>query len=380
MNTTTPNTRAVLTDEEAVDLLRRMLEIDSVSGQEGPLAEYLADRMAALGLRSWIDSAGNCIGFAGGTADQPSRAEGPLAVDLVLLGHMDTVPGRVPVRVEEGRLYGRGAVDAKGPLAALLVAAATSRLPPDFTVAVIGAVEEETASSRGARHAATLFRPHACIVGEPSGSDSVTLGYKGRLLAELHLRVAGTHSAGPDPTAAELAVAWWECVRDHVAALNPPDAGAFDQVQVRLRSISNRHDGLEDRASASIGFRIPPGVSAVDLRQCCIAAAQSLATAGAEVVFWGEELPVRASRDTALVRAFTTAIRAEGATPGFVLKTGTCDMNVVAPVWRCEIVAYGPGDSRLDHTPVEHVLIDDYLRSIRVLRHVLETLSARRLA
>jgi LysW-gamma-L-lysine carboxypeptidase len=56
------------------------------------------------------------------------------------------------------------------------------------------------------------------------------------------------------------------------------------------------------------------------------------------------------------------------------VKTGTADMNVVGPVWGCPMVAYGPGDSKLDHTPDEHVIIEDYLRAIKVLQDVLETL------
>jgi LysW-gamma-L-lysine carboxypeptidase len=56
---------------------------------------------------------------------------------------------------------------------------------------------------------------------------------------------------------------------------------------------------------------------------------------------------------------------------GFVLKTGTSDMNVVAPVWRCPIVAYGPGDSALDHTPNEHLDLDEYWKAVNVLENVL---------
>jgi LysW-gamma-L-lysine carboxypeptidase len=47
-------------------------------------------------------------------------------------------------------------------------------------------------------------------------------------------------------------------------------------------------------------------------------------------------------------------------------------MNVVGPVWNCPIVAYGPGDSQLDHTPNEHVVIEEYLQAIELLRTVLE--------
>ncbi|MFC2173950.1 acetyl-lysine deacetylase, partial [Acidobacteriota bacterium] len=44
------------------------------------------------------------------------------------------------------------------------------------------------------------------------------------------------------------------------------------------------------------------------------------------------------------------------------------------PVWNCPIVAYGPGDSRLDHTPHEHILISEYLRSIEILKTALRSL------
>jgi LysW-gamma-L-lysine carboxypeptidase len=56
------------------------------------------------------------------------------------------------------------------------------------------------------------------------------------------------------------------------------------------------------------------------------------------------------------------------------VKTGTSDMNVVAPVWKCPIVAYGPGDSALDHTPHEHLDLDEYWRAVLVLEATLRQL------
>jgi len=58
----------------------------------------------------------------------------------------------------------------------------------------------------------------------------------------------------------------------------------------------------------------------------------------------------------------------------FKNKTGTSDMNVVGPVWGQNIVAYGPGDSRLDHTPQEHIRITEYTHAIDVLELVLREL------
>jgi LysW-gamma-L-lysine carboxypeptidase len=65
------------------------------------------------------------------------------------------------------------------------------------------------------------------------------------------------------------------------------------------------------------------------------------------------------------------AIRAEGGRPKFKLKTGTADMNIVGPAWGCPIVAYGPGDSSLDHTPDEHIQIDEFRKGISVLTRAL---------
>ena len=59
---------------------------------------------------------------------------------------------------------------------------------------------------------------------------------------------------------------------------------------------------------------------------------------------------------------FLRAIRGEGGIPRFTLKLGTSDMTVVGPVWGCPIVAYGPGDASLDHTPEERIVLDDYLQ------------------
>ena len=101
----------------SVELLQHMVEIPSLSGQEGELARYLASAMAARGFRAWVDDAGNAVGELGDGPDE-----------ILLLGHMDTVPGLIPVRLVGNVLYGRGAVDAKGPLAAFV--SATTQLGP----------------------------------------------------------------------------------------------------------------------------------------------------------------------------------------------------------------------------------------------------------
>lgn len=343
-----------------IALLEQMVRIPSVSGQEQAVAQFLVESMTDLGLHSFIDGAGNAVGEVGA---------GPT---VVLLGHIDTVPGDVPVRVADGKLYGRGTVDAKGPFAAFIAVAArltaSGELP--MRLVLIGAVEEEAASSKGAHYVADRYAPAACVIGEPSGWNRLTLGYKGRLLIEGRWEQPMAHSAGKEIAVAERAVAFWNAVAAHCAAANNGKARLFDQTLPSLRSIHSGSDGMRDWAELTIGLRLPPGVAPDGLAREMAALAD-----GGTVQFRGGCEAYQGEKNTPLVRAFLKGVRQAGGTPGFLLKTGTSDMNVVGPAWRCPILAYGAGDSALDHTPDEHVEIAEFERAVDVLATALRQLA-----
>jgi [amino group carrier protein]-lysine/ornithine hydrolase len=342
-------------DENA--FLADLLRIESLSGQEAAAAAFLVETMAAFGWEATVDAAGNAVGLVGDG--------GPL---VALLGHIDTVPGQIPVRVEAGRLYGRGAVDAKGPFATFVCAARRVQQAGRLRcrIALIGATEEEAASSKGAHHARERYRPQLCVIGEPSGWDRVTLGYKGRLLVHYRLEQPAAHSAGELPAAPEAMVAFWRAVEGRCSAHNAGRTRLFEQLTPALRRVASGGDGLSDWVEATIGLRLPEDVAPEAL------ADELRAMAGAATLRFEGGCPAfRSPRTTPLAGAFVRAIRAHGGQPGFLHKTGTADMNVVGPAWGCPIVAYGPGDSRLDHTPDEHVELAEYQRAIAVLADVL---------
>jgi LysW-gamma-L-lysine carboxypeptidase len=79
-------------------------------------------------------------------------------------------------------------------------------------------------------------------------------------------------------------------------------------------------------------------------------------------------------RNDAVVRSISAAIRSNGGRPMPKKKTGTADLNVVAPIWGCPIAAYGPGDSSLDHTPNEHIHLDELSKSVDVLEVAIKNL------
>lgn len=347
---------------DEVTFLTELLKIPSLSGQEGAAAAFLVEQMRGFGWESFVDEAGNAVGHLG--------EGGPL---IVLLGHIDTVPGEVPVRVEGDLLYGRGAVDAKGPFATFVQAARRAELASRHAgralpcrLALVGAVEEEAASSKGAHYARERYRPDLCVIGEPSGWDRVTLGYKGRLLAHYRHEQPAAHSAGEQPAAPERMVAFWQAVQAYCARQNEGRDKLFAQLLPSLRRVASGGDGMHDWVEATVGLRLPEGVEPAAL------AAELQGLAGpAALRFEGGCPAFRSPRTTPLASAFVRAIRAQGGQPAFLHKTGTADMNVVGPAWGCPIVAYGPGDSRLDHTPDEHVSIADYRRAIAVLADVL---------
>ena len=343
---------------DAAALLEAMLRIPSLSGQERVLADYLADVMASLGFRSRVDEAGNAVGERGDGSRQ-----------VMLLGHMDTVPGEVPVRREGDLLYGRGAVDAKGPLAAFIVAAASVPVPAGCKLIVVGAVEEEAATSKGARHVIARYAPVAAIIGEPSGWEHITVGYKGRLLIDYELQREVAHTARGESSAVEQALSFWSWVKGLSIGYGPPQSRQFDRLDPSLREINSSGDGLIERVTMEIALRLPPGFD-VEAFKC----AASEIAAPAQVNCHGYEVAFRAEKSTPLVRVLLQAIRSVGGQPRFSVKMGTSDMNVVGPAWGCPIVAYGPGDSDLDHTPHEHISLSEYERSIDVLRRALISL------
>jgi LysW-gamma-L-lysine carboxypeptidase len=335
---------------DVAELLTAMLSVPSESGQEDAVASLLVSRLLRAGFDVDVDAAGNVVAGWG---------DGPETVALV--GHIDTVPGHIDVRREGDLLHGRGAVDAKGPLAAAIAAVSRQPRVGARRFVIVGAVQEET-SSMGARHLAeSMATPSALVILEPSGWDAVTIGYKGSLRLRVSIDQAHAHGAGREPSAPDLCIGMVRALQDHAARLNG-ESGVFDRVDVRVLRFDSWSDGLTDRASLDLGVRTPPGCDVGAL----IHVAQNAVPAAALSTL-GSEPGVRTERGSSLARGFVTAIRAHGGTPRFKVKTGTSDLNVLVPAWGCQAVAYGPGDSKLDHTPHEHVSIAELERAVAVL-------------
>jgi [amino group carrier protein]-lysine/ornithine hydrolase len=337
---------------DAPETLLGLVEHYSPSGDEAGAVAWLVQRMRTLGFAySHIDKTGNAVGIIG---DGPKQ--------IVLLGHIDTVPGEIPVRLEDGILYGRGAVDAKGPLACFVDAAVKIQPPPGWQIIVIGAVEEER-SSAGARAVAPLYHPDFAVIGEPNQWDQIALGYKGNAGITIRAEVEQFHSARQQDSACEVALGSWIKLKEFSETFNQGKEKVFEQLSLSLQGWQSGMDGFKQWAQLSIGARLP-----VDLRPEVWYEQAARLCPRVQITQNADPIPAwKCEKNTPLVRAMLSAIRANGGQPGFVYKTGTADLNIVAPVWQCPALVYGPGDSRLDHTPDEKISIEEYQKAVAVL-------------
>ncbi|WP_051812499.1 M20/M25/M40 family metallo-hydrolase [Streptomyces sp. NRRL S-340] len=354
---TADRTRPAAGDEDyPAWLLRAALGIPSVSGRELPVARFLADRMAELGLDSYVDEVGNVHGLIG-------PRTGPT---VMLLGHIDTVPGQVPVVQVGDLLYGRGAVDAKGSIVTMICAAARTE---GVRVHVIGAVGEEVAGSRGAHHVlATVPPPAALVIGEPSGWDGVCLGYKGRIGIGYEISRPPLHTSSPEPTAVERAARFAHDIQEYLRGLTPEqdDPVAFG---VAAATLTRLHGDLAE-AEAFLSCRVPPGFDFAALERFARSRPHSR-------IRVDERVPgVTRPRTDPVVSQLRAAIAAQGVRPTLKRKAGTSDMNTLAP-WGIPMAAYGPGDAHLDHTTDEHIPLGDLYRAIDVLALALPRLASR---
>lgn len=331
--------------------LRTMVEIPSVTGREARLASYLAERMTELGYAARLDEAGNAVGEIGD----------PGGATVMLLGHIDTVPGMIPVRRVGWLLYGRGSVDAKGAMAAMVHAGAEAAQRTAARILVVGAVGEE-GDSPGARQLLSSPRPDAVVIGEPSGAREVVIGYKGLLRLRYQVTRPAQHTSGPDPGAVEVAAGVWAAIREGLAERYQEDGPVFERAVAALVRLNGDIEG----AAGEISCRVPLGFDATTFLAWL---GGRLAGGTLDVT---ENVPaVLIKRTDPVVRAISAAIRGHGAAPAVKVKLGTSDLNVVQPRWGVPAAVYGPGDSQLDHSADEHIDLREYLLAADVLSSAL---------
>ena len=360
-----------VTTRHYVKTLERALKIYTPSLREKNLADFLATVCEDLGFRDiHTDDVGNIIATKGSGSPK-----------ILLCGHMDTVPGRIKVRKENDYLFGRGSSDAKGPLIAMLFAAASAQ-EKTGTVIFVGAVDEE-GNATGIK-SLTNDKPDVdyAIFGEPSGTRQITIGYKGRIAINLKINVEDSaHASAP----------WLAKNAIHESSLfvneikNMLESGQEDKkkgmmLTATLTEIKGglSHNVTPKECNSTIDIRIPVDMNCKLVEEKISKTVQEIAKKRQVEAFYSiidETEPFEAEHNSPLVRALTLGILdIEKNRPTLIRKTGTGDMNVIGNKLSIPVVTYGPGDPHAAHTIDEKISIDEYLRGIEVLKRTIQHL------
>ena len=360
-----------VTTRHYVKTLERALKLYTPSLREKSLADFLATVCEDLGFRDiHTDDVGNIIATKGSGSPK-----------IMLCGHMDTVPGRIKVRKEENYLFGRGSSDAKGPLIAMLFAAASVE-KNNGTVTFVGAVDEE-GNATGIK-SLTHDKPDVdyAIFGEPSGTKQITVGYKGRIAINLKINVGDSAHASA-PWLAKNAIEESSLFLNQIK--NKLESGQEEKTKgmILTATITEIKGGLSHNVTprecdSTLDIRIPVGTNCKLVEEKLSKVVKEISKSRGVEAFYSiidETEPFEAQHSSPLVRALTLAVLdIEKQRPTLIRKTGTGDMNVIGNKLSIPVVTYGPGDPHAAHTIDEKISIDEYLRGIEVLKRTIQHL------
>jgi putative selenium metabolism hydrolase len=369
-----------------------LVRTPSPSGDEGAVAALVRAELERLGYEVEVDELGNVIG----TLD---AGPGPC---VLFDAHMDTVGVTDPAawsadpsgEMRDGRLYGRGSLDMKGPLAALVHGAATAR-HGGGRVVVSASIAEEVLEGVATVAVARRVRPDVAVICEPSGLR-VVVGQRGR--AELVVEVAGrpTHSSRP-----ELGVNALDAMVDVLRAARTIELPSHDAlgpaILVATDVISRPYPALSvvpDRCTATFDRRTLPGEREEDILAAVRTVAQEAAAphgatatvtiaidrfdsySGAPVEgpnfapawYLGPEAPA--------VRAALAALGAAGL-PAITSHWAFCTNGSGTTALGIPTIGFGPGDETLAHRVDEFIALDDLHAGARGYAALAAALTAR---
>lgn len=332
---------------EEVKLLQDIIKIYSPSGNEKKLSDFLLNFLKNQNFEVEQDREWNIISSIGSGAPY-----------VLLTSHMDTVSGEIPFRVEGNKIYGRGACDAKSPLAALLSAFVRFKNKKfKGTLIFAGVTGEEAPNSRGTLELMKKVKADFIFLGEPGSVDGITIGYKGRLLLKVLFKGKASHSSSEEENPVLKFIEFSNKVIGIHKGENLFESLSYSPTSIIAESESNV---MPSECRTTIDLRVPPGLSHEDVLK------EISRDLDGEIELVEGVDGVISSKNNILVKTLVKAIRENGLSPKYKRKTGSSDMNLLVRLTE-NIVTYGPGDSSLDHTDMEFINIDEYLKSIDIL-------------
>ena len=353
----------------AIELLKRALEIYTPSRSEAQLANLIKEKcLDDLGFEKVnIDSVGNVIATKGNGTPR-----------ILLCGHMDTVPGQIPVRIDSGFLFGRGASDAKAPLISMLLAC--SEFKQRGTIIFAGVVDEEGNATGIKELVKNNLSIDYAIFGEPSGINRITISYKGRIALKLTCDVLDSaHASAPwlSKNSIEEVFEVWKLLSAEISAKYDKTDKKSNSLSLSLTEISggSSHNVTPQKCKVTIDIRVPNGVKCLEILNHLDTSIRNISEMRkVKITYRIEDMTeaFEADHSSPLVRALSLSILDVCKVRSVLLrKTGTGDMNVLGNSLNIPVVTYGPGEPHVSHSKDERVEIQSYLTSIEIYNRAL---------
>ncbi len=352
------------------ELLVNMIKIYSPSNKEDNIRAYINKLFNEefKADKTYIDNAGNIIGIYDGI--EPT---------ILLSSHMDTVPGEINVKVDREKIYGRGASDAKGPLATFLYSSYLLKRVENYPlkIIVVGTVDEE-GESKGIKELPNTLQkldinPSYAIFGEPGGANVITIGYKGRIQLRVKLSAESYHASLPNvPNVIENMMIILNALKNYEKELKT--SNNFNSITITPTIITGGHatNVTPHECELVLDIRIPPTKSINEFLSNIINIVKSNTNLRNECIVEDFTEPYQSNISTPLVTAFREAIlQITNTDARLVRKSGTGEMNIFAQKYDIPIITYGPGDPKVSHTDNEYILLYDYELAIKIVNQAL---------
>ncbi|MEM3515390.1 MAG: N-acetyl-lysine deacetylase [Saccharolobus sp.] len=281
--------------------------------------------------------------------------------EILLASHIDTVPGYIKPREENNLIYGRGAVDAKGPLISMLIA--TWLLNEKGIKVKLAALADEENTSLGAKElikSGNTFK--YIIVGEPSNGTDIVVEYRGSIQLDIKCNGIPQHSSSAKDN---LII---NISKKMIEIYSPPEN--YDKPSI-VPTIINAGEAYNvTPSSLYLHFDIRYSINnsrdeIIDLIR------KKLQECEVEIV--DEILPVKVNPNNPVVKSLTRALLKQSLKPRLVRKAGTSDMNILQRITN-NIATYGPGNSSLEHTNQEKISLDEIYIGVKTYMLAIEEL------
>ena len=394
--------------DEVVDFTQRLIRVPTVNPpgdayREG--AELIADELRRHGFE--VEQF-EPTDLPEHSADHPRRnvvgGWGTTRPRVHLNGHFDVVPpghgwthDPFAGEVENGRIYGRGAADMKGGLAAAVFAAVALKragVEPAGAVEISGTVDEESGGYAGVawlarRGILASDRVDSVIIPEPFGPERICVGHRGVYWFKVEALGEIAHGSMPflGTNAVDAMAPLLEAVRTELAPALAERRTAMPVVPEEARratiNVNAIHGGqagqepqtpcVADHCEAIFDRRFLPEEGLEPTRREIRDLVERVQAQDPSRRYRLSDLmtvePVHTPADSPLVRALDEAVReVRGKPAGLVASPGTYDHKHVTRIGGIEhCVAYGPGELELAHQPDELCLVDDLIDSTRVM-------------